>query len=100
MFSLYSVMKSRSGLQPPTADEIMYASGQKPFDSAAHALYIDKLEEHTANIKDAFAKQEAVAAVGFLFRGSSNYKLILNQVRICSSCLGINPSSSDSSLNG
>ena len=85
-------MKSRSGLQPPTADEIMYASGQKPFDSAAHALYIDKLEEHTENIKGAFAKQEAVAAVGFLFRGSSNY--------ICSSCLGINPSSSDSLLNG
>jgi hypothetical protein len=77
MFSLYSVMKSRSGLQPPTADEIMYASGQKPFDLAAHALYIDKLEEHTANIKDAFAKQEAAATVGFY---SSNCKLILNHL--------------------
>ena len=59
-------MKSRSGVQPPTADEIMYASGQKPFDSATHALYIDKMEECTANIKDAFAKQVA-AAVGFKF---------------------------------
>jgi hypothetical protein len=67
MFELYMVMKSRSGLQPPTTDEIMYASGQKPFDSAAHALYIDKLEEHTANIRDAFAKQVAAAAVSFQF---------------------------------
>ena len=65
MFELYLVMKSHSGLQPPTADEIMYASGQKPFNSVAHALYIDKLEEHTASIKDAFAKQSAAAAVGF-----------------------------------
>lgn len=64
MFELYLVMKSHSG-QPPTADEIMYASGQKPFDSAAHALYINKLEEHTTSIKDAFAKQIAAAAVSF-----------------------------------
>lgn len=76
MFELYLVMKSRSG-QPPTNDEIMYASNQKPFDSAAHAIYIDKLEEHTSNIKDAFAKQVAAATVGFC---SSNFKSTLIQV--------------------
>lgn len=88
-------MKSRSGLQPPTADEIMFASGQKSFDSAAHALYIDKLEEHTANIKDAFAKQVAVAAVGSHF-----FRLQINIESKFSSCLGINPSSNNILSNG
>jgi hypothetical protein len=95
LFELYLVMKSRSGLQPPTADEIMYASGQKPFNSAAHALYVDKLEEHTASIKDAFAKQNAAAVVGFQF-----LRLQINIKSSCSSRLGIKSSLSDSLLNG
>lgn len=46
-------MKFQSGLQPLTADEIMFTSGQKSFDSMAHALYIDKLEEHQRCICEA-----------------------------------------------
>ena len=63
MFQLFLVMKSRNGLQPPTPDEIMYASGQKPFDSTAYSLYVQQLEEHTNGIKEAFAKQQAAANV-------------------------------------
>ena len=63
LFQLYLVMKSRNGLHPPTTDGIMYASGQKLFDSTAHQLYIEKLEEHNIGIKEAFAKQQAAANV-------------------------------------
>ena len=88
-------MKSQGGLQPPTADEIMLASGQKPFDSTAHALYVDKLEEHTANIKDAFAKQVAAAAVGSHF-----FRLQINIESKFLSYLGINPSLNNILSNG
>jgi hypothetical protein len=57
----------KSGDGHPTADEIMYASGKKPFDEKAQALYAGKLEQHTASIKEAFARQEVAAAVLFLF---------------------------------
>lgn len=58
-------MKSSDG--PPTADEIMYASGKKLFDAEAEALYTGKLEKHTTSIKEAFARQEAAAAVSIIF---------------------------------
>ncbi|KAH9008872.1 hypothetical protein EDB83DRAFT_2168691, partial [Lactarius deliciosus] len=58
LFQLYLVMKSRNG-HPLTPDEIMYASGQKPFDSTTHTLYLQELEKHTTSIKEAFLKQRA-----------------------------------------
>ncbi|KAH9003026.1 hypothetical protein EDB86DRAFT_3116932 [Lactarius hatsudake] len=62
LFQLYLVMKSRNG-HPPTPDEIMYASGQKPFDSTTHMLYLQELEKHTTSIKEAFLKQRAAENV-------------------------------------
>lgn len=68
MLQLYLVMKSSD--RPPTSDEIMFASGRKPFDSTTHLSYVKELEEHTGNIKEAFLKQQAAALV----------RLVLNKI--------------------
>jgi hypothetical protein len=65
MYQLYLVMKSHG--TPPTADEILYASGKKLFDSSIHANYIERLDAHVTGIKEAFAKQQAKSAVGHKF---------------------------------
>lgn len=76
MFQLYLVLKSRAGIHPPTSEEIMYASGQKPFDSAALARYQQELESHSANIKEVFAKQQIAASVRLA--GLWTYTTLLN----------------------
>lgn len=55
---------------------IMYASGQKPFDSAALARYQQELESHSANIKEVFAKQQIAASVRLA--GLWTYTTLLN----------------------
>jgi len=61
MYQLYLVLKGRDTL--PTADEILFASGKKAFDVSTHASYMKRLEEQAAGIKEAFARQQAKAAV-------------------------------------
>jgi|ERR1700678_1358196 hypothetical protein len=60
MHDLFLVMKSRD---IPTADEILMASGKKPFEDSIQAEYLKLIEEQASGIKDAFAKQQAKAAV-------------------------------------
>jgi hypothetical protein len=64
MHDLFIVMKSRD---TPTADEILIASGKKPFDNSLQAEYLKLIEEQASGIKEAFAKQQAKAAVRNLF---------------------------------
>lgn len=66
MYQLYLVMKGRHDI-PPTSDEILYASGKKPFDSSTHNDYLKRLEAQAVGIKEAFAKQQAKAAVCHYF---------------------------------
>jgi hypothetical protein len=54
--------RSRNGIQP-LPEEVSYASGKLPFDSSIHAEYIQKLDAQAAGIKEAFARQQARAAV-------------------------------------
>jgi hypothetical protein len=61
MHRLYLVLKDRN--EPPTPDEIAFASGKKALDPKSEADYLRKLEDATENIRKAFALQEAQAAV-------------------------------------
>lgn len=60
MYNLYLVMKARD---TPTEDEILMASGKKPFNDSIQAEYLKLIEEQATGIKEAFAKQQAKAAV-------------------------------------
>ncbi len=60
MHDLFLVMKSRDA---PTSDEILMASGKKTFDNSLQAEYLKIIEEQASGIKEAFAKQQAKAAV-------------------------------------
>jgi len=60
MHDLFLVMKSR---EAPTTDEIHMASGKKTFDDLLQAEYLNIIEEQASGIKQAFAKQQAKAAV-------------------------------------
>lgn len=60
MYQLYLVMKD---CNEPTADEVLYASGKKPFNSPELAPYLRRLDEKVAGIQEAFAKQQAAALV-------------------------------------
>jgi hypothetical protein len=64
MYQLYLVLYSRShnGVQP-SPEEVLYASGKKPFDASVHDKYIETLDAQAAGIKEAFARQQAKAAV-------------------------------------
>lgn len=64
MNRLYTVLKARS--TPPTADEIKLAAGQA-LDAAANERVLLDLEAASSNdIKRAFEKQTAQAAVSHL----------------------------------
>ena len=65
MYQLYLVMKGHN--MPPTPDEIIYASGKKPFNSSIHVNYIQRLDTQVAGIKEAFTRQQAKYAVGHKF---------------------------------
>ena len=57
-------MKQRDTL---TDDEILMASGRKPFDNSLQADYLKIIEANAAGIKEAFEKQKAKSAVCHLF---------------------------------
>jgi hypothetical protein len=59
MYWLYCVLKDRA--EPPTAEEIGFASGKTVLDPKSDAEYLKKLEAATENIQKAFATQEANA---------------------------------------
>ena len=62
MYRLYCVLKDRE--EPPTVQEIAYASGQKKLSGETEAEYIKQLESSTSeNIKKAFEDQQARAGV-------------------------------------
>jgi hypothetical protein len=61
MYRLYCVLKGCT--EPPTPDEIRFASGQKVLDPKSESEYLKKLEAATESIQKAFASQEANAAV-------------------------------------
>ena len=63
MFRLYSVLKSRRPEGHITQEEIEIASGKKPLTAEASAEFLGGLEVQSANIKDAFVKQQQQAAV-------------------------------------
>ena len=65
MHNLYLVMKQRD---IPTDDEILMASGRKPFDNSLQADYLKIIEANAAGIKEAFEKQKAKSAVCHFFR--------------------------------
>ena len=60
MHDLFIVMKSRDA---PTPNKILMAAGKKPFDDSLQAEYLKVIEEQASGIKEAFAKQQAQAAV-------------------------------------
>jgi hypothetical protein len=64
MYQLYLVLYSRSrhGVQP-SPEEVLFASGKMPFDASVHDQYIKTLDAQAAGIKEAFARQQAKAAV-------------------------------------
>ena len=64
MHQLYLVLYSRScnSIQP-SPEEVLYASGKMPFDPLIHAEYVEKLDAPAASIKEAFARQQAKAAM-------------------------------------
>jgi hypothetical protein len=64
MYKLYRVLKDRA--EPPTPEEIEFASGKKVLDAKNGSEYLKKLEAATENIQKAFATQEANTAVCFL----------------------------------
>ena len=51
----------------PTNDEILMASGKKPFDNSLQANYLKIIEAQAAGIKEAFEKQKAKFAVCNIF---------------------------------
>ncbi|KAF8233226.1 hypothetical protein L208DRAFT_1267987, partial [Tricholoma matsutake] len=59
MYRLYWVLKDWA--EPPTAEEIGFASGKTVLDPKSDAEYLKKLEAATENIQKAFAMQEANA---------------------------------------
>jgi hypothetical protein len=61
MYRLYSILKDRA--EPPTADEIGFASGKKVLDPKSDSEYLKKLEAATENIQKAFAMQRESAVV-------------------------------------
>jgi hypothetical protein len=67
MYQLYLVLygRSRNGVQPNT-EEVLYASGKTPFDPSVHDQYNKTLDTQAAGIKEAFARQQAKAAVCLL----------------------------------
>ena len=64
MHNLYLVMKQRD---TPTDDEILMASGRKPFDNSLQADYLKIIEAEAAGIKEAFEKQKAKSTVRNFF---------------------------------
>jgi len=64
MHNLYLVMKQRD---TPTNDEILMASGKKPFDNSLQSDYLKIIEAEAAGIKEAFEKQKAKSAVRNFF---------------------------------
>jgi hypothetical protein len=66
MYKLYRVLKDRA--EPPTPEEIEFATGKKVLDAKNGCEYLKKLEAATENIQKAFAMQEANTAVCFLSR--------------------------------
>jgi hypothetical protein len=64
MYRLYCVLKDHE--EPPTADEIAVASGNKVVDPDLQAEWLKKLETSSDSLHKAFAAQEAQAAVGLL----------------------------------
>ena len=64
MYQLYMALysRSRNGVQP-SPEEVLYASGNMPFDASVHEQYIKTLDAQAAGIKEAFARQQAKAAV-------------------------------------
>ena len=61
MYGLYSVLKDRE--EPPTINEIAYASGKKKLDYNTESAYNKQLESASENIKKAFENQQARAGV-------------------------------------
>ena len=61
MYRLYCVLKDRA--EPPTTEEIGFASGKTVLDPKSDTEYLKKLEAATENIQKAFATQEANAVV-------------------------------------
>lgn len=51
----------------PTDDEILMASGKKPFNNSVQAEYLKIIEAEAAGIKEAFEKQKAKSAVRNFF---------------------------------
>ncbi|KAF8234452.1 hypothetical protein L208DRAFT_1261840 [Tricholoma matsutake] len=60
MYQLYCELKDQT--EPPTDEEIVFASGKKVLDPKSDVEYLQKLEVATENIQKAFAMQEANAA--------------------------------------
>ena len=60
MHNLYLVMKQ---CNTPTEDEILMASGKKPFDDSVQAEYLKIIEVEAADIKEAFEKQTIVSCI-------------------------------------
>jgi hypothetical protein len=56
MYRLYLVLKDHAN--PPTADEIGFACGNKVLDPKVNSKYLKKLEAATENIQKAFAMQQ------------------------------------------
>ena len=63
MFRLYSVLKSQRPEGHITQEEIKIASGKKLLTAEVSAEFLWGLEAQSANIKDAFGKQQQQAAV-------------------------------------
>ena len=51
----------------PTNDEILMASGKKPFNNSLQADYLKIIEAEAAGIKEAFEKQKAKSTVCNVF---------------------------------
>lgn len=76
MHDLFLVMKTRN---TPTDDEIVMASGKKPFEDSLHTEYLSIIEAQATGIKEAFVKQQAKAAVCSSLLPFSMFTLMLYQ---------------------
>jgi hypothetical protein len=66
MYRLFSVLKDRKG-EPITQEEIDIASGKKTLNPGQAKIYFTNLEVASENLRAAFEKQAANAAVSFFF---------------------------------
>jgi hypothetical protein len=57
MYRLYCILKDRE--EPPTSDELAFASGKKKLDGNTEAEYFKKLQVASENIKKSFEDQQA-----------------------------------------